>query len=221
MKLDGEYTFDAPQALVWQALRDPDVLGSVLPGGEGIAEVGENEYEGDLKIKVGPVQGKFKGNIKLLEIVAPESYRMEVDGKGAPGFVKASGNIKLTGQGDRTHMVYEGDAQVGGRIASVGQRLMDTSAKAIIRQTLEALNEYLKVQAATQAAARAANVPEAEVAAAVAQAPVPEYVPPSQAQLAANVAKDVANDLIPAKYRPLLIAAAAIIVVLILLAIFL
>jgi carbon monoxide dehydrogenase subunit G len=221
MKLDGEYTFDAPQDLVWNALRDPDVLGSVLPGGEGIAEVGENEYEGDLKIKVGPVQGKFKGNIKLLEIVPPESYRMEVDGKGAPGFVKASGNIKLTGQGDQTHMVYEGDAQVGGRIASVGQRLMDTSAKAIIRQTLEALNDYLKVQAATQAVARAANAPEEAVAAAVAKAPVPEYVPPSQAQLAANVAKDVANDLIPAKYRPLLIAAAAIIVVLILLAIFL
>ncbi|MEZ4510733.1 MAG: carbon monoxide dehydrogenase subunit G [Chloroflexota bacterium] len=220
MKVDGEYTFDAPQDLVWQALRDPDVLGSVMPGGEGIAEIGENEYEGELKIKVGPVQGKFKGNIKLLDIVAPESYRMEVDGKGAPGFVKATGNLKLTGQGEQTHMVYDGDAQVGGRIASVGQRLMDTSAKAIIRQTLEALNEYLKVQAAAQAAAQAANAPEAEVAAAVAQAPVPEYVPPSQAQLAANVAKDVASDLIPPKYRPLLIAAAIIIVILILWAIF-
>lgn len=220
MKVDGEYTFDAPQDLVWQALRDPDVLGSVMPGGEGIAEIGENEYEGELKIKVGPVQGKFKGNIKLLDIVAPESYRMEVDGKGAPGFVKATGNLKLTGQGEQTHMVYDGDAQVGGRIASVGQRLMDTSAKAIIRQTLEALNEYLKVQTAAQAAARAANAPEEEVAAAVAQAPVPEYVPPSQTQLAANVARDVASELIPAKYRPLLIAAAIIIVILILWAIF-
>ena len=220
MKIDGEYTFDAPQELVWQALRDPDVLGSVLPGGEGIAEIGENEYEGDLKIKVGPVQGKFKGNIKLLDVVAPESYRMEVDGKGAPGFVKATGSLKLTGQGEQTHMVYDGDAQVGGRIASVGQRLMDTSAKAIIRQTLEALNEYLKVQAAAQAAARAANAPEEEVVEVVAKAPVPEYVPPSQAQLAANVAKDVASELIPAKYRPLLIVAAIIIVILILLAIF-
>ena len=216
MKIDGEYTFDAPQELVWQALRDPDVLGSVLPGGEGIAEIGENEYEGDLKIKIGPVQGKFKGNIKLLDVVAPESYRMEVDGKGAPGFVKATGSLKLTGQGEQTHMVYDGDAQVGGRIASVGQRLMDTSAKAIIRQTLEALNEYLKVQAA----ARAANAPEEEVAEVVAKAPVPEYVPPSQAQLAANVAKDVASELIPAKYRLLLIVAAIIIVILILLAIF-
>ena len=216
MKIDGEYTFDAPQELVWQALRDPDVLGSVMPGGEGIAEIGENEYEGELKIKVGPVQGKFKGNIKLLDVVAPESYRMEVDGKGAPGFVKATGSLKLTGQGEQTHMVYDGDAQVGGRIASVGQRLMDTSAKAIIRQTLEALNEYLKVQAA----ARAANAPEEEVVEVVAKAPVPEYVPPSQAQLAANVAKDVASELIPAKYRPLLIVAAIIIVILILLAIF-
>lgn len=217
MKINGEYTFDAPQDLVWNALRDPDVLGSVMPGGEGIEEVGENEYAGNLKIKVGPVQGKFKGKIKLSDIVEPDSYKMDVDGKGAPGFVKATGAIQLTNQGEQTHMAYEGDAKIGGRIASVGQRLMDTSAKAIIRQSLEALNEYLKVQVAAQAVAQAT---EEEVAEAIAQAPVPEYVPPSQAELAANVAKEVAGELIPAQYRPYLIGAAVIVVILILLAIF-
>ncbi|MEM7111701.1 MAG: carbon monoxide dehydrogenase subunit G [Chloroflexota bacterium] len=218
MKINGEYTFDAPQDFVWNALRDPDVLGSIMPGGEGIEEVGENEYAGNLKIKVGPVQGKFKGKIKLSDIVEPDSYKMEVDGKGAPGFVKATGAIQLTDQGEQTHMAYEGDAKIGGRIASVGQRLMDTSAKAIIRQSLEALNEYLKVQAAAQAAAQAAEATEEEVAEAVAQAPVPEYVPPSQAELAANVAKEVAGEMIPAQYRPYLIGAAVVIVILILLA---
>lgn len=205
MKVDGEYTFDAPQDLVWQALQDPDVLSNAMPGGEGFTEAGENEYEGNLNVKVGPVQGKFKGNIKLMDVVAPESYTMEVDGKGAPGFVKATGSLKLTPDGDKTHITYTGDAQVGGRIASVGQRLLDTSAKSIIRQSLDGLNEYLKVQVAAREAATAAGASEEEVAAAVAQAEVPAYTPPSQTSVAMNVAKDVAGDLVPPRYRPALI----------------
>ena len=215
MKVAGEYTFDAPQDLVWQALQDPDVLSNAMPGGDSFTEVGENEFEGLLNVKVGPVQGKFKGNIKLMDIVAPDSYTMEVDGKGAPGFVKATGSLKLTPDGDKTHMVYDGDAKIGGRIASVGQRLLDASSKSIIRQSLEGLNEYLTVQAAARAAAESAGASEEEIAEAVAQAEVPEYKPPSQTAVAANVAKDVAGDLIPPKLRPVLI----IIGVLILLAI--
>ena len=164
MDLAGEYTFDAPQDLVWQAVRDPDVLGSVMPGGEGVVEIGENEYETKLKIKVGPVQGKFKGKIKLSNIEAPNSYDIAVDGKGAPGFVKATGNLHLTAQGEQTLCTYSGKARVGGRIASVGQRLLDASAKAIVNQSLDALNAYLKVQVerrAIEAAAAAAPPPPA------------------------------------------------------------
>lgn len=210
MEISGEYTFDAPREMVWRALRDPDVLGSVMPGGEGFEEVGENEYAGNLNVKVGPVQGKFQGNIKLSDIVAPESYTMAVDGKGAPGFVKASGGLKLTARGTQTHMVYEGQAQVGGRIASVGQRLMDSSAKSIIRQSLEGLNEYLKAQVAAQAVST-----EGEAETAV-PSPIPEYTPPSQTAVAVNVARDVAGDLIPPKYRPVVIGLVVVIALLIL-----
>lgn len=220
MIVEGEYTFDAPQDLVWQALQDPDVLSSAMPGGEGFTAVGENEYEGNLNVKVGPVQGKFKGNIKLTDIVAPESYTMQVDGKGAPGFVKAVGSLKLTPDGERTHIAYHGDAQVGGRIASVGQRLLDTSAKSIIRQSLDGLNEYLKVQVAARAAAEAAGASKEEIAEAVAQAEVPTYTPPSQTSVAMNVAKDVAGDLVPPKYRPLVIGGVVLLVLLILYLIF-
>lgn len=220
MEISGEYTFDAPQDLVWQALQDPQVLASVMPGGEEFEEVGENEYAGLLNIKVGPVQGKFKGNITLSDIVPPESYRMDVDGKGPPGFVKANGGLKLSGQGDKTHMAYEGQAQVGGRIASVGQRLLDTSAKSIVRQSLEGLNEYLKVQTAAQAAAEASGASEEEIAAAVAEAQVPEYKPPSQTSVAVNVAKDVAGDIVPPRARPILLLVIALIVILILYLIF-
>ena len=216
MKLAGEYTFDAPQQMVWDAVRDPDVLGQILPGGDGIGEVGENEYEGNLKIKVGPVNGKFKGNIKLLNIDEPNGYDIEVDGKGAPGFVKATGNLKLHPDGDKTNIVYSGDAKVGGRIASVGQRLLDTSAKAIVRQSLDLLNEYLKAkvaaQAAVQATAEAAGASDEEVAEAVAEAEV-EFEAPSQAKLASDLAKDVAGDLIP---RPVLYGIIAVVVLAIL-----
>jgi carbon monoxide dehydrogenase subunit G len=243
MQIAGEYTFDAPQEMVWKALRDPEVLGTIMPGGEGFEEVGEseNQYAGILNVKVGPVQGKFQGNIQLSDIVEPESYTMTVDGKGPQGFVKANGRLHLTPQGEQTHMVYEGNAQVGGRIASVGQRLLDSSAKSIIRQSLEGLNQYLKYQVASGAATTsvattdvvvaAADIPPDEVisseaiqdeampeqvtsAAPVAPTatpeiknptPISEYKPPSQTEVALNVAKDVAGDLVPPQYRPIVI----------------
>lgn len=212
MEISGDYTFNAPRRIVWDAVQDPDVLGTILPGGEGIEEVGENQYTGNLKIKVGPVQGKFKGDIELSNIVEMESYDIKVDGKGAPGFVKANGDLKLSDQGEQTYMVYAGKAQVGGRIASIGQRLVETSAKSIIRQSLEALNAYVVAQYAAQApqtetAETAKTGTEtdapvtAETADAVAQtappkAAVPEYKPPSQTKLALTVVKDVIADLI-------------------------
>lgn len=225
MDVSGEYTFDAPQELVWEALQDPDVLSNAMPGGEGFAEVGENEFEGKLKIKVGPVQGKFTGNIKLTDIIAPESYHMKVEGKGAPGFVNAEGSLKLTGQGDQTHMVYEGSAQVGGRIASVGQRLMDSSAKSIIRQSLEGLNAYLQTQVAaqqtTQLAGEMADSSEdgGETAVPTPQ-PTPAYKPPSQTEVAMNVAKDVASDIIPRQYWPYVIGLVVLLIIILLIVIF-
>jgi len=214
MDVGGEYTFDAPQALVWQALQDPQVLASVMPGGEEFKEVDENEYAGILNIRVGPVQGKFSGNIKLTDIVEPTSYKMTVDGKGAPGFVRASGRLQLTDQGDATGMVYEGTAQIGGRIASVGQRLLDASAKSIIRQSLEGLNEYMKAQVALSAADSTATQEEAEES--PAQAPQLDYQPPSQTAVAMNVARDVVGDLLRPEYRPVAYGAVAVLIVVIL-----
>ena len=197
MKIAGEYIFDAPKQMVWDALRDPDVLGQIMPGGNGIEEVGENEYEGNLIIKVGPVNGKFKGKIKLLNIMAPDSYDIEVDGKGGPGFVRATGHLKLIENGAKTNIEYDGDAKVGGRIASVGQRLLDTSAKAIVRQSLDLLNEYLKVKMAAQAVSETGGDTAVEADDAIVQTEAPKFVPPSQAKLATALAKDVAGELIP------------------------
>lgn len=210
MDINGEYTFDAPQDIVWEAVLDPDVLGSVLPGGQGFEETGENEYAGALKVKVGPVQGVFKANIVISDIVPPESYVIDVDGRGAPGFVKATGNLKLEGRGEQTYMEYGGSAKIGGRIASVGQRLIDASAKSIIRQSLEGLNAYLKAKyeqvKATEAASSDASADDGEAKAIPPTEEIKvDYTPPSQTQVAMTVAKDTINEIIPPALQPVIV----------------
>jgi carbon monoxide dehydrogenase subunit G len=91
MKLEGSYTFNAPREVVWDALLDPEVLANVMPGCEKLDRVGDNQYTGAIKIRVGPVQGKFQGKVVLADIKAPNSYSLTIDGKGAPGFMKGEG----------------------------------------------------------------------------------------------------------------------------------
>lgn len=150
MKLSGEYRFDAPAQDLWQALFDPAVLAAAMPGCEKLELVGD-DLVGEMTIKVGPISGKFTGKVRLEDKVEPTSYRMIVDGKGAPGFVKATVTITLTPDGAQTKLAYDGDAQVGGKIASVGERLIDASAKAITKQSLDNLHENVKIRAAHQA----------------------------------------------------------------------
>ena len=140
MKLDGEYFFDDSVKEVWDALFDPAVLAAVMPGCEKLDLV-DGSYIGEIKVKVGPIQGKFSGKVDLLDIVEPQSYRMIVDGRGAQGFVKANAEIKLSIVDGKTRIVYTSEAQVGGKIASVGQRLVETSARAIVKESLQGLAE--------------------------------------------------------------------------------
>jgi carbon monoxide dehydrogenase subunit G len=143
MKVNGSYTIAAPQGEIWPLLLDPQIIANIMPGCESLEQVSENEYTGTLKIKVGPVQGKFNGNIILSNIMEPDGYHIAVDGRGTPGFVKGEGDLRLEPDGENTILHYDGDAQVGGRLASVGQRLLDSSAKAIIRQSLEGLENQV------------------------------------------------------------------------------
>jgi carbon monoxide dehydrogenase subunit G len=225
MQIHGTHTFNAPKQVVWDALMDPTILATALPGGEALEKTGENEYKAAMKVRVGPVQGKFDGAIELTDISVLESYRMKVNGQGAPGFVNGEGNVRLEAAGGETIMHYDGDVQVGGKIAGVGQRLIDSTAKSMIRQGLVALDAQIQLLAVarattTTAAAAAAAAPatpheetvaEATVAddtgvvtpaaAADESAPPPATArpvapaPPSTGQLATAVAKDVARDL--------------------------
>lgn len=179
MKLEGEYTFDGPQTEVWKIIRDPEVLSTALPGTESLEQISENEYQGQMNIRVGPVAGEFSGKILVSNEVPPESCTLTVEGKGKPGFVNGNGNVQLIAQADgKTLMKYEGEMQIGGKLASVGQRLLDSASKSIINQGLEAMNQALKARMAAQETGK-------EV----------EYKPPSETAFAASVAKDMAGQV--------------------------
>ena len=120
------------------------VLAKVLPGAKRLEETADGEYEGVMNVGVGPVTAaEFSVIVKLKDRVEPESYTMDVRGRGPVGFTQGVVQVELVDAGDETTMKYHGDLQVGGRIAGVGQRLLDTTGKALTRQGLEAMQREL------------------------------------------------------------------------------
>ncbi len=203
MKLDGTYEFNAPRELVWEMLQDPEVLARILPGCEKLERVGENEFAGGMVIKVGPVQGVFQGSVQLMDRQPPHSYQLVVKGKGPQGIIEGSGRVQLQENSAGVLMAYDGQAQVSGPMASVGQRLMLSSAKAIIGQSLQNLDR--QVQARLQPAvsepppATMESLVEerARISAETPPPSPPPPPPPSQTQFIYGVAQDVFKDLVP------------------------
>jgi carbon monoxide dehydrogenase subunit G len=181
MKIEGEYLFNGPRPDVWALVRDPEVLATALPGTQSLEKVSDNEYRGEMHVRIGPVAGAFAGKLLVSDEVHPESFTLSVEGKGAPGFATGVGRVQLAELEDgRTLMRYQGEIQIGGKLASVGQRLIDTAGKSLIRQGLEALDLALQARLAAQATGE-------EV----------EYTPPSEAQFARGVARDMAAAMLP------------------------
>jgi len=146
MKIEGTHELRARRVRVFQALTDPEVLKRCIPGCEQLEETGENSYAATLRAGVGSIKGTFKGNVRLEEMRQPEHYRMIVDGKGQPGFLKGTGDIDLEEQGDATIIKYAGDVQVGGTIASVGQRMIQGAAKMMASQFFTAIEAEAKIE---------------------------------------------------------------------------
>ena len=149
MHIEGSYDFDFERELVWDVLMDIDVLGSIIPGSKGLEAIGENKYESKLSVRVGPVNGKFEANFELTDIDEPESYRLLVAGKGPAGHVTGEGVIRLEVADGKTVMHYAGDARIGGKIAAVGQRLLDVAAKQIAKQSLKKLSKQVEMRLET------------------------------------------------------------------------
>jgi carbon monoxide dehydrogenase subunit G len=151
MHIEGSYEFEASQQLVWDMLQDTEVLSSVIPGSKGLEEVEPNKYHTALKVKVGPVNGKFEANIELADVHEPDDYKLLIEGSGPAGHVTGEGVIQLEHADGVTIMKYAGDAQIGGKIAAVGQRLIDVAAKQITKQSLRKLAKAIDTKIEEQA----------------------------------------------------------------------
>jgi carbon monoxide dehydrogenase subunit G len=154
MIVDGEHTFPGPRQTVWNLLQDPEVLAKVMPGARKLHLTGDGTYEGVIRIGVGPVTAaEWSLNVALKDRVEPASYVMHVDGKGALGFTRGSATVNLDEVDGGTRMRYHADLSVGGKVAGVGQRLLDQVAKMVTRQGLDALNKELEARLAAGGAA--------------------------------------------------------------------
>ena len=131
MELASQQALPVNQQQAWEALNDIDLLRQAIPGCESITATGENTYELLVAAAIGPVKAKFKGRLQLLDVVAPDSYTMRFDGQGgAAGFGKGNARVRLEPAGDGTTTLhYSVDAQVGGKIAQIGSRLVEMAAQ--------------------------------------------------------------------------------------------
>ena len=151
MEMSGEYAIAAPRQLVWDALNDPEALRQCIPGCETIERQSETELTATVTAKVGPVKAKFQGVVRLSDLDPPKSYRISGEGKGgAAGFAKGGATVELveTEGGQATLLSYAVDANVGGKLAQIGARLIDSTAKKLAGEFFETIAGVVVARAA-------------------------------------------------------------------------
>jgi carbon monoxide dehydrogenase subunit G len=137
LKIGGSYTVPFDPQLAYTKLQDPGILARCMPGCDRLEKVGEDEYEMKMKVVISSVQGLFGGKVRLADQSPPDSFRLLVEGSGKVGFLKGEGVLTLLPSEAATEVKYDGEVQVGGMIAGVGQRLLDVTAKLIIKKFFE------------------------------------------------------------------------------------
>ena len=163
MDMTGEYRIPAPRGKVWEALNDPEILKICIPGCEELNKDSETELSAKVKTKVGPVSTEFTGKVTLSDINPPEGYNISGEGQGGvAGFAKGGANVKLSEDGDETILTYTANAQVGGKLAQIGSRLIDSTAKKMADQFFSKFAEEVggKATAATKTDDKTTGVQE-------------------------------------------------------------
>jgi carbon monoxide dehydrogenase subunit G len=143
MDVSGSHTFAAPRERVWNVLLDPDALRASLPSVKEFRQVAAEDYEAIMSVGIGAIKGTYSGKVQVRDKEPPTHYRLLVEGSGRPGFMKGDGLIELEEQGEKTVVRYHGQAQVGGMIAGVGQRLLQASAQLLIGQFFKSMERQL------------------------------------------------------------------------------
>lgn len=132
MRMTGEVILPANRVRVWLALNDPDLLKSCVPGCESFERTGENTFKALVVVKIGPVKTKFKGNVELQDVDAPNGYKIVGQGDGGiAGFAKGGASVALSDAEEGTKLSYAVEAHIGGKLAQLGQRLVDGVAKSM------------------------------------------------------------------------------------------
>ena len=152
MEMTGEQMIPASQQETWQALNDPEVLRACVPGCESITKVNEsdNEYQVQMTARVGPVSAKFRGRLSLFDIKAPDSYSLAFEGQGgAAGFAKGAAQVRLSPQGNQTRLAYDVKANVGGKLAQIGSRLVDAAAKKVADEFFDNFKKRMSAEDTT------------------------------------------------------------------------
>ena len=135
MDMQGEERIAANRETVWAALNDPDILRQCIPGCQTLEVKSPTELSASVKLKIGPVSASFAGDVILSNINAPVSYTISGEGKGGiAGFAKGGADVTLTEDGDDTVLVYDAKAEIGGKLAQLGSRLVGSSAKKLAQQ---------------------------------------------------------------------------------------
>jgi hypothetical protein len=144
VKISGSHLLAAPQEKVFALMQDPVVLARAIPGCESLEKIGEDEYRMKMKMAMASFSGAFEGRVRIMNHNPPHCFRLVVEGSGKLGFVKGDGLLNFTAKGEGTEVAYDGDAQVGGTLAAVGQRLIDSSSRMMIKRFFDKIAEEAK-----------------------------------------------------------------------------
>ena len=151
MDMTGERRIPAPRQTVWEALNNPEVLKASIPGCESLEKLADDQMKATAAIKVGPISARFNGKVQLTDIDPPNSYRISGEGQGGvAGFAKGGANVALAEDGADTLLSYKVNAQVGGKLAQLGGRLIDATAKQMADAFFDRFSK--QVQAMNQSA---------------------------------------------------------------------
>ena len=139
MKVEGAYTFPGSPQQVWALLLDPESLRTCIPGVETLTETSPDHWDAVMKVGVAAIRGTYKGKVAIVDKQEPSAYTLQVEGSGGPGFVKGAAKITLAAADNGTSVKVDGDGQVGGMLAGVGQRMLPGVAKMLMNQFFECL----------------------------------------------------------------------------------
>jgi carbon monoxide dehydrogenase subunit G len=165
MDMTGEYRISAPRQRVWEALNDPETLKAAIPGCEELTKLSDNEMEARVRAKVGPVSATFTGRVTLSDLDPPVSYKISGEGKGgAAGYAKGGANVSLAEDGADTVLSYNAKADVGGKLAQIGSRLIQGTAKKMADDFFGKFSALVAQRYAAEAPAAPPPVPPAAAA---------------------------------------------------------